>query len=74
MLFREKDGVSINTNLRIRLVLNNGVNALIGQSTKNKSSMPCLKIQQDRVNLLLTQLEDPIVDEIAKNEPEIASL
>ena len=62
MLFREKDGVSINTNLRIRLVLNNGVNALIGQSSKNKSSVPCLKIQQDRVNLLLTQLEDSIID------------
>ena len=69
MLFREKDGVSINTNLRIRLVLNNGVNALIVQSSKNKSSVPCLKIQQDRVNLILTQLEDSIIDTLS--EPNI---
>lgn len=68
MLFREKDGVVVNTNLRIRLVLNNGVNALIGQSTSNKSSIPCLKIQQDRVNLLIDGLVDPIIDTLPSEQ------
>ena len=62
MLFREKDGIEVNTNLRVRLVLNNGVNALVGQSNSNKTSVPCLKIQQDRVNLLMDGIENPIVD------------
>lgn len=40
----------INTNLRMRVVLNNGVTALMGLSKANKSSHPCLKIQQDNVD------------------------
>jgi hypothetical protein len=68
MVFRRKDGVEVNTNLRIRLVLNNGVNALLGLSEKNKTSIPCLKIQQDRVDILLRDLVDPIVDEIIEEE------
>lgn len=47
---KSKDGNEVNTHLRIRLVLNNGVAALLGKSTKNKSSVPCLKIQQDNVD------------------------
>jgi len=42
-------GVETNTDLRIRLVLNNGVTALLGQSTSNKTSVPCIKLQQDQV-------------------------
>lgn len=47
---RSKDGTEINTHLRIRALLNNGVGALLGKSSKNKSSVPCLKIQQDNVD------------------------
>jgi hypothetical protein len=43
------DGNEINTNLRVRLLLNNGITALLGQSEKNKSASPCLKIQQDNI-------------------------
>jgi hypothetical protein len=66
MIFRRKDGVDQNTNLRIRLVLNNGVNALVGLSANNKCSIPCLKIQQDRVDILLKDLVEPVIDEIQK--------
>ena len=41
------------TNLRVRIVLNNGVKALIGLSKANKHSIPVIKIQQDNVNALL---------------------
>jgi hypothetical protein len=47
----ENEGNS--TNLRIRFVLNNGVSAFLGLSTKNKYSVPCIKIQQDGVDALL---------------------
>ncbi len=48
---RSSDGCEeINTNLRIRLVLNNGITALLGKSKKNKTSVPSLKIQQDNVD------------------------
>lgn len=40
----------VNTNLRLRVVLNNGVTALMGLSKANKASHPCLKIQQDNVD------------------------
>jgi hypothetical protein len=64
MIFRRKDGVEINTNLRLRLVLNNGVGALLGKSDKNKCSIPCLKIQQDRVDKLLVGLVNTTIDTI----------
>jgi len=54
----------INTHLRIRLVLNNGVNALVGTSSKNKNSVPCLKIQQDRVDELIDKIEKKIIEKI----------
>lgn len=48
---RKSDGgKEVNTNLRLRVVLNNGVTALMGLSKANKSSHPCLKIQQDNVD------------------------
>ena len=45
----------INTNLRIRLVLNNGITALLGKSKANKSSCPSLKIQQDNVDTFISK-------------------
>jgi len=62
MIFRRKEGVEVNTRLRLRLVLNNGLGALIGQSAKNKCSIPCLKIQQDGVDALLTNLVNTTID------------
>jgi hypothetical protein len=59
---RSTSGEEINTHLRIRLVLNNGVNALVGQSAKNKSSVPCIKIQQDNVDYLISTLTESIVE------------
>jgi len=53
----------INTNLRIRLVLNNGINALVGTSLRNKISVPCIKIQQDNVdNLLNVKIVNKMVE------------
>ena len=41
------------TNLRVRIVLNNGVKALLGLSKSNKSSIPVVKVQQDSVDKVL---------------------
>ena len=41
------------TNLRLRIVLNNGVKALLGLSKSNKYSIPVIKIQQDNVDAVL---------------------
>lgn len=54
----------INTYLRIRLVLNNGVNALVGTSLKNKTSVPCIKIQQDNVEDFLNTIENKLLEKI----------
>lgn len=43
------------TNLRLRIVLNNGVTALLGLSKSNKYSIPVIKIQQDKVNAVLSE-------------------
>lgn len=56
-IWRIKNGIATNTNLRIRIVLNNGVRALIGLSTANKDSILTLKIQQDNVNGLLKTIQ-----------------
>jgi hypothetical protein len=52
---KSADGFEINTNLRVRLLLNNGITALLGKSKKNKSSVPCLKIQQDNINIFINK-------------------
>ncbi len=57
---RSADGQVQNTNLRMRLVLNNGVSALLGLSKNNSSSIPCLKIQQDNVKQFIATLSDPL--------------
>lgn len=49
------DGSEINTYMRIRLHLNNGITALLGMSKKNNSSVPCLKIQQDNVDKFISK-------------------
>ena len=39
--------------LRLRIVTNNGVNALVGKSKSNKTSIPTVKFQQDSVERVL---------------------
>ena len=56
-IWREKDGLSVNTNLRVRLVTNNGVSALLGLSNANKNSILTVKIQQDQVGKLLNAVK-----------------
>lgn len=41
-------------NMRVRFVLNNGVGALM----KGRTSVPCLKLQQDQVNKFLDSITD----------------
>lgn len=48
---------AVSTRLRIRLVLNNGVGALVRQSASNRSSVPCIKVQQDAVDEWLGSVE-----------------
>ena len=55
-IWRVKNGIAENTHLRVRIVLNNGCNALIGLSRANKNSYLSIKIQQDNVNGLLASL------------------
>ena len=57
---KTSDEKEINTNLRIRLVLNNGITALLGQSKSNKNASPCLKIQQDKVDAFINSCEDKV--------------
>lgn len=58
---KDVDGIKINTNMRIRLHLNNGITALLGYSEKNKSSVPCLKIQQDNVDKFISECVDKVI-------------
>jgi len=58
---KSSDGSEINTNLRIRLVLNNGITALLGSSEKNKVSVPCLKIQQDKVDTFISNCVGKVI-------------
>lgn len=69
----ETDGLEMNTKLRLRLVLNNGVSALLGKSVSNKCSVPCLKIQQDDVSHFLTSLTDPWKETYEDEPPAAAS-
>lgn len=58
---KQPDGNEINTHMRIRLLLNNGITALLGNSEKNKTSVPCLKIQQDNVNEFISKCFGKII-------------
>ncbi len=53
---KSADGNEINTDLRIRLNLNNGITALFC-----KSSYPCLKIQQDKVKVFINKCSDKVI-------------
>lgn len=65
-IWRKNGTLEVNTNLRIRLVLNNGLNAFFGVSKSNSSSIPCIKIQQDNMDGYMTSLQNVIVEDISK--------
>lgn len=54
------------SNLRIRLTTNNGIGALLGVSRANRNSILTLKLQQDRVNALLNDV-NPLVFDMEAN-------
>ena len=53
---RTSDGQVINTYLRFRITLNNGLSALLGLSNANSNSYYSIKIQQDNVDELLSSI------------------
>ena len=61
ILFKREDGTILDHNIRIRVVDNNGISALVGKSTANKSSIACVKIQQDNVGALIKSLGNKII-------------
>lgn len=58
---KSSDGSETNTNLRIRLHLNNGITALLGNSKKNTVSVPCIKIQQDKVDTFIDNCPGKVI-------------
>ena len=58
IVFEDDDGNVHDHNLRGRLVSNNGISAMLGLSSSNKSSIPVFKVQQDRV--------DKVIDDLVK--------
>jgi hypothetical protein len=55
-IWRVTNGVEVNTSMRLRLELNNGVTALLGLSKSNNNSNIVFKLQQDSVRKLITML------------------
>lgn len=53
IVFTDPLGKNHDYGLRFRLVLNNGVGALLGLSKSNSNSQPVIKIQQDKVSSLI---------------------
>jgi len=60
VVFQTKGGETIDHGIRIRIVTNNGIGALIGQSKANKSSIGVVKIQQDNIPGLISGLGNKI--------------
>jgi hypothetical protein len=55
-IWRRQGSAEVNTNLRLRLVSNNGLKALF----EAKGSVPCFKIQQERVSDFIESLVAPV--------------
>ena len=56
IIFNDSEGNEYDFGLRGRLVLNNGVRALLGKSNANKSSQVVFKVQQDKVAEMLVKI------------------
>ena len=57
VVFEDDEGNELDHNIRVRVTLNNGVKALMGKSKKNKTSIPSIKIQQDKVHKVVETLQ-----------------
>jgi hypothetical protein len=60
IMFEDEEGNTIDHGLRIRIVTNNGIGALIGKSKSNSSSQGVVKIQQDNIPGLISGLGNKI--------------
>ena len=60
VVFDDGSGNTLDHGLRIRVVTNNGIGALIGTSKANKSSQGVVKIQQDNIPGLISGLGNKI--------------
>jgi len=60
VIFETANGGMIDHGIRIRIVTNNGIGALIGQSKANKHSQGVVKIQQDNIPALISGLGNKI--------------
>ena len=58
---QKSNGEEVNTHLRLRLTTNNGITALLGHSKANKSSVACIKIQQDKTDDFIESCSDKII-------------
>ena len=56
VVFEDSNGNIVDHGLRIRVVTNNGIGALIGQSKSNSCSIGVVKIQQDNIPGLISGL------------------
>ena len=64
-----KTNEDVYTGLRIRLTLNNGLNAFFGLSSSNKNSYPCIKIQQEKIDdVFIPSLTDTIEESFIVEE------
>lgn len=66
-IWRKNGTIEVNTHLRIRLVLNNGLNAFLGFSKSNTTSIPCIKIQQDNMEGYMASLQNVIVEDVPRS-------
>ena len=60
IIFKDDRGNKFDHGIRIRIVTNNGIGALIGQSKSNNSSIAVVKIQQDNIPGLISGLGNKI--------------
>ena len=60
IVFDDDNGNTLDHGIRIRVVTNNGIKALMGESTSNTSSVGVVKIQQDNIPGLISGLGDKI--------------
>jgi len=60
IIFFDNKGNRFDHGIRIRIVTNNGIGALIGQSKSNNSSIAVVKIQQDNIPGLISGLGNKI--------------
>jgi hypothetical protein len=61
VIWRRRDGEDVSTSIRVRVVLNNGITALLGLSKSNKNSFICLKVQQENMRKYIDTREDVVI-------------